>query len=406
MHVSNGARLPVAAGVVSAVVGLSMVACSETTSDNGVNETRVPKSENNGNSQAANIMITRGRYLATIGACEACHTPPEVPQNPPDPSDKKQIARERNFRTDPDWVKYLDHDRPNAGGVPFVIRLSKDSNAVVYSRNITPDNETGIGSWSEDDIVKALRTGVTKNGRVLFMFPPHSFYPNLADDDAYALARYLKSLKPVRHEIPDRVLPFDPQPAKSDPPEKAPSSRDPKRADYLLSALVGCTECHSHHEGGTLKKFVGGDPKDATTGVFRFGPDLPLRVHERGLATFPYPGYAVFYADNLTKFGVGGPQSKTSVKKIMRAFREGVSPEPDEYGRPSPLNHIMLWQFYSRMSDDDSYAIARLIKKLRYEPHEVPRSPIYFGEDWRAAFEQVFGEPPSGNDAKIFGKNP
>src|SRR5205085_8781595 len=68
-------------------------------------------------------LLEHGRYLAQIGACAACHTPPAVPEQPPTATDAAGIARERKFRTDPDWVKYLDQTKPLAGGVPFILRL-------------------------------------------------------------------------------------------------------------------------------------------------------------------------------------------------------------------------------------------------------------------------------------------
>ncbi|WP_406631747.1 hypothetical protein [Amycolatopsis sp. WGS_07] len=99
-----------------------------------------------------------------------------------------------------------------------------------------------------------------------------------------------------------------------------------------------------------------------------------------------------------------GPSRDTSVFELMRAMRRGIAVEPDQYGRPRPLEHIMLWQFYSQMSASDAYSIAALVKRLHYVPHDVPQGPIRFGEDWRAAFKQVYGTEPSQHDAEIFGK--
>src|SRR5437870_5698606 len=56
-------------------------------------------------------MVSRGKYLATIGVCEACHTPPAVPETAPELSNIEAEARERRFRTDPDWFRYLDATR-------------------------------------------------------------------------------------------------------------------------------------------------------------------------------------------------------------------------------------------------------------------------------------------------------
>jgi mono/diheme cytochrome c family protein len=348
----------------------------------------------------------RGRYLATIGVCEACHTPPAVPAAPPAASDRAAIAAEQRFRTDPDWFRYLDPDKKMAGGVPFILRFSKDSGGVVYTRNLTPDPETGLGKWSEDEIVRVIRTGQRKDGTALFLFVPHTFFKDLAEEDARALVVYLKSLKPIRNQILERSLPFPVQPAQGVTDlVTAPQGQTQERAAYLMRSLVGCRECHSHHRAdGSLAEFVGGDPADPFTGSFRLGPDLPLRQTEKGFAGFPFPGYAILYGPNLTRFGLGGDLSHVSTAAIVKAMRHGISPSRDRYGRPDPLAHVMMWQFYSSMSDQDAYAIAEYIKGLRFQSHDIGEQLIVFGDSWEAAFEHDFGEKPSDHDKTIFGK--
>ena len=356
----------------------------------------------------------RGQYLATIGVCEACHTPPDVSDVPT--SDPLTLVQERKFRTDPDWFGYLDPKgtgaRRMSGGVPFILRFGSQSgqDGVVYTRNITPDRETGIGTWCEDDVVRAIRTGIRKNGEKLFLFPPHTFYKNLTDYDARSLTVYLKSQPPVRHAILERALPFplDSRPEVPTLNSVAPTGRTRERARYLMDALVGCKECHSYHEGGLitnkLNEFLGGDPIDPIS-AFRLGPDLPLRQNDKGWATFPYPGYAVLYGTNLTRFGVGGDLSHVTTTEMVRAIKQGISTQPDRHGRPFPLAHVMMWQFYSSMTDDDAYAIAEYIKTLPFKKHELNEGRLtFYGDDWEAAFKKVYGESPSPNDRRIFGK--
>lgn len=396
-------------------------------------------------------LVIRGRYLATIGVCAACHTPPAVAEAKPSPADQSESARkqheiETRFKTDPDWFRYLDPEAKKhlAGGVPFILRVPnlktfETTSGTVYARNITPDKQTGIGLWKEADIAKLLRSGIRKDGKKIFLFAPHTFFKNLADKDALALAVYLKQgVSPIRNRIPEPSLPDEvveqywkaqhpesPPVANSDSTRRiAPEGRSLTRAKYLTNSLVGCMECHSHHsmqqvrnedgipvlEGGkpkferVLHPFTGGDPSDPYEGVFRLGPDLPLRPDEKGFATFPYPGYAVHYGGNLTKFGVGGPLSHISSDKIVRAIRQGISTEPDIYGRERPLSHVMLWQFYASMTDDDAYAIAEYIKTLQYVPHELPSRLIFYGDDWEVAFEKIFGTKPTNQDRKAYGK--
>ncbi len=71
-----------------------------------------------------------------------------------------------------------------------------------YPPNLTPDRETGLGAWSEADIIRAVRTGVRPDGRILVPIMPWQSYAALSDADAKALARYLKSVRPVRHAAP------------------------------------------------------------------------------------------------------------------------------------------------------------------------------------------------------------
>lgn len=405
-------------------------------------------------------LIARGRYLAIIGVCSACHTPPNVTAALS--KDSAELTRDRVFKSDPDWFKYLDPEGKNylAGGVPFILRLGSNLSGLVVTTNITPDPVDGIGAWTEQEIADTIRYGrrpkkaVTPDkAEYLYLFPPHIFYNNLAREDALALAYYLKSLPPKKNAvpIPRRELPaaFEPN-ADSNPvgpvseQDKAPIGRTLERAQYLTTSLVGCRECHSHHTNdpklaavvpehqehmkifqrgpaaireykkqhewdaaepflGPLIPFAGGGPGDPYEGVFRFGPDLPLRVGEKGVSLFPYPGYAVLYGENLTRFGLNGPESGVTAEALVRAIRQGIAPAPDDYGRPRALSQVMMWPFYSSMTDDDAYAIAAYVKSLSFIPNEV-KGLTYYGEDWEAMFAQVFGEPPTDNDRNIFGK--
>lgn len=117
---------------------------------------------------------SRGEYLASIMDCGGCHTGGAL-LGQPDP----------NLRLAGSNVGF---------GIPGV--------GIFYPPNLTPDRETGLGSWSEADIIRAVRTGVRPDGRVLAPVMPWHAYAALTDQDAQALARYLKSLQPIRHAVP------------------------------------------------------------------------------------------------------------------------------------------------------------------------------------------------------------
>jgi len=78
---------------------------------------------------------------------------------------------------------------------------------VTYPRNLTPDMETGIASWSEEDIVTAFRAGHRPDQTQILPPMPWTAYAYMSDEDAYALAAFIKSLPPIHHKAPDRIPP-------------------------------------------------------------------------------------------------------------------------------------------------------------------------------------------------------
>lgn len=122
--------------------------------------------------------LERGRYLSIIAGCNDCHTP-------------------GTFYGRPDFDRKLSGSEVGWAG-PW---------GVTFPRNLTPDVETGIGAWSEQQIVTAFRTGTRPDGSVIQPPMPWPMYAQMSDADAYALAAYLKSIPPVKHRAPARVAP-------------------------------------------------------------------------------------------------------------------------------------------------------------------------------------------------------
>ena len=122
--------------------------------------------------------VARGLYLATITGCNDCHTP-------------------GYFYGAPDTTRRLSGSELGWKG-PW---------GVSYARNLTPEPQTGIGAWSETDIVTAIRTGKRPDGTMLLPPMPWPDLAFLTDDDATAIAKYLKTLAPVMHKMPDKLPP-------------------------------------------------------------------------------------------------------------------------------------------------------------------------------------------------------
>ena len=165
-------------------------------------------------------LVARGEYLARAADCIGCHT----------------TAR----------------GKPFAGGLAFTLPVG-----TLYSTNITPDRETGIGEWTDDEFVKAMHEGVGRNGTRLYPAFPYSAYTLLTRNDVLAIKAYLFSLKPVHDRPPDNDMsfPFNQRylmgfwnvlynPAQRFQPniDRAPAWN---RGAYLVEALGHCGECHT-----------------------------------------------------------------------------------------------------------------------------------------------------------------
>ena len=122
----------------------------------------------------AEAPVERGRYLAHIMDCGGCHHTGAFTPQP-------------NLET------------PLAGSdIGFEI----PGMGVFYPPNLTPDQETGLGTWSDAEIITAFTTGVRPDGRQLSPAMPWISYAHISADDATALVAYLRSLKPVEHKVP------------------------------------------------------------------------------------------------------------------------------------------------------------------------------------------------------------
>lgn len=166
----------------------------------------------------------RGEYLARAGDCIACHT-----------------AKGRE---------------PLAGGLAFELPFG-----TIYSTNITPDKETGIGNWSDEQFVSAVREGISPRG---YLYPamPYTSYTAMSMDDVLAIKAYLFSQQPVRSSIPDNELsfPFNQRWGMAlwniaffnerRMSVEVKKSVEWNRGKYLAIALGHCAECHTPRNFG------------------------------------------------------------------------------------------------------------------------------------------------------------
>ena len=129
--------------------------------------------------------VERGEYLVELLGCGACHT------------DGALIG-------EPDPQRLL---AGSATGIAITSPLEEDNPGVVYPPNITPDNETGIGDWSDMQIADAIRSGISRHMTRRITTMPWPGYSRISDDDIEAIVSYLRSIEPVAHRVPERVAP-------------------------------------------------------------------------------------------------------------------------------------------------------------------------------------------------------
>jgi mono/diheme cytochrome c family protein len=268
-----------------------------------------------GHVAAADNQLERGRYIFNAAGCASCHT----------------------------------SNRPLAGGRPI-----ESPFGTFYSPNITPDREHGIGAWTREDFVRALREGVSPQGRHYYPAFPYPTFTRMTREDMQALWAYLKSRPALPqqnrpHELPWPVTSqtllgmwkrggFTPG-AYTNDPTKSPAWN---RGAYLATALGHCTECH------TPRGLTGIPHADRYLAGTRRGPD-GVRV------------------PNITPHDATGI-GNWSRQEVVDFLNTGRRPDGRYTG---PLMAEVLGTSSIPLSDSDKYALATYLGSLSPIHHDV-----------------------------------
>lgn len=148
-------------------------------------------------------MIERGKYLITAGGCHDCHSPKVFgPQGP-------KIDETRILSGHPAEMQLAEFDPAILEPGKYIL-FTQDVTAAIgpwgasFAANLTPDNETGIGTWQPEMFINALRTGKHLGaGRPILPPMPWEMVGKLTDEDLRAMFAYLKSIPPVKNRVPD-----------------------------------------------------------------------------------------------------------------------------------------------------------------------------------------------------------
>ena len=291
-------------------------------------------------------MIARGEYLARMARCVSCHTP-RLEDFSGDELTKEQEVTLALY-------SYIPLDVENqflAGGNVFNLGPA----GAVYASNLTSDEATGLGDWTDAEIETAIRIGVAKDGRRLHPIMPYSSYYDWPQSEMDALIAYLRTVPPIENEV-DRTGPEgESEPAEMPAPEDLVQTLPEdlvERGEYLVVDVMRCTGCHT--------------PRDARTGL----PDTAMLM--AGGQAFERE-FGIVYGGNITPHEETGIGTWTA-EDIAQTFREGVNID----GRRLVL---MPWQDYSIISDEDLEAVIAYMQSLEPIDNEVP-APAFEDEEF------------------------
>lgn len=251
-------------------------------------------------------------------------------------------------------------DEIQAGGREFDLTGVGPGFGIYYASNLTPDSGTGIGNWSDDELVRAIREGLDRDGLLIFPVHPSQFSHGLSDEDALALVAYMRSLPPEHNEVPNATFSFaakalivigilKPQSAITEPVPTPPRGINAVYGEYLVWHASGCAECHTPR-----------DPNTAELDLSRPLAGTLIPFTEEGFTTT---------GSNLTpctKTGLG----EWSEEDYLTAMHTGMRPD----------GTIMLpfhpWPYFDNWSEEDLLAIWMYLRSLEPIAHQVPNSML------------------------------
>ncbi|MFT8420584.1 MAG: c-type cytochrome [Gluconacetobacter sp.] len=266
-------------------------------------------------------LVTRGQYLARLADCEACHTAPG--------------------------------GVPFAGGRPFTVAPM----GTIYSSNITPDTQYGIGQWTDAQFVRSVRRGISPHWKHLFPAMPYQDYARMSPDDVRAIRAYLATVRPVARKVPVNTGVFQfniirpgmfgwdlfngPSSSYPDDPKQSAAWN---RGRWLVEGPGHCAECHS--------------PRTLTMGV----------SHRHAYAGAVAAGWLAYNLTSDPKSGIGSWTDEALATYLTTGHADG-------HGTAAgPMAEAISYSLRF-MTKEDTAAMVTYLRSIPAQPVEPPKKP-------------------------------
>ena len=232
----------------------------------------------------------------------------------------------------------------------------------VYATNITP---TVLEDWTDDEVILAITTGITKTGDTLFPLMPYGGYMYLSKDDVVSIVAYLRTLKPLPDNVPKRNLSYLPPGVLTilyrnfyvnhidKTKNLSPTDHDPAKGKYLVE-LAGCNDCHTPFNN---KLMVFDEDSVLAGGALYHVPGSDFKVR----------------SSNLTPDTATGIGSWTE-EAFLSKFKNYREQKAYDYN-PGKYNTDMPWSILARMTDDDIKSIYRYLRTIKPVHNKIEKWP-------------------------------
>ncbi len=274
-------------------------------------------------------VLQRGEYLVEhVAVCGGCHTPR-------------------------DWTRLAGPEtgEPMQGAECYT--EAYDFPGTVCAGNLTPDEETGLGRWTDGEILRAIREGVNHEGKALVAIMPYRSMRLLSEPDAGAIVAYLRQLRPVSNRLLPKELAFpisffmDLQPQPLSGPVEAPPESETIRYGAYLAWIAGCHRCHTPVDA-THKPLAGKDFSGGQVFVGEWGKVVSANItpHETGIGLLDRDAFIARFV----------------------AFRDAAAMDL-KAGKNE--NTLMPWRSFAGMTEEDLGAIYDYLRTVEPVPNEV-----------------------------------